>query len=47
MTNPIGRFHNIETGEIVDRELTDAEIADLYDVTSKTTTELNDPAGNK
>jgi len=29
MTNPIGRFHNVETGETVDRELTDAEYEDL------------------
>jgi hypothetical protein len=29
MTNPIGRFHNIETGEVIDRELTDAEVAEL------------------
>lgn len=29
MTNPIGRFHNVETGEVIDRELTDAECEDL------------------
>lgn len=29
MTNPIGRFHNVETGEIVDRELTDQEFEEL------------------
>ena len=29
MANPTARFHNIETGEILDRELTDAEVAEL------------------
>ena len=29
MTNPIGRFHNVETGEIIDRELTNAEYDEL------------------
>ena len=29
MTNPIGRFHNVETGKVIDRELTDAELDDL------------------
>jgi hypothetical protein len=29
MTNPIARFHNVETGEIIDRKLTDAEYEDL------------------
>jgi hypothetical protein len=29
MTNPKGRFHNVETGEVIDRELTDAELAQL------------------
>ena len=29
MTNPIGRFHNVETGEIVDRPLTNEELEDL------------------
>ena len=25
MTNPIMRIHDIETGEVIDREMTDAE----------------------
>ena len=25
MTNPMMRIHNVETGEVVDREMTDAE----------------------
>lgn len=29
MTNPTARFHNVETGEIIDRPLTDAEYEDL------------------
>ncbi len=29
MTNPIGRFHNVETGEIIDRELTNEELEEL------------------
>jgi uridine kinase len=29
MTNPIGRFHNVETGEVIDRELTNEELDDL------------------
>jgi hypothetical protein len=29
MTNPIGRFVNTQTGEVVDRELTDAEYNEL------------------
>ena len=28
MTNPIIRLHNIETNEVIDREMTDAEYAD-------------------
>jgi hypothetical protein len=27
MTNPMIRIHNVETGEIIDREMTDAEFA--------------------
>ena len=29
MTNPIGRFVNTQTGEVVDRELTDEEYNQL------------------
>jgi hypothetical protein len=29
MTNPMGRFHDITTGEVIDRELTDAEVKQL------------------
>jgi hypothetical protein len=29
MTNPIGRFHDVETGEVIDRELTDQELDEL------------------
>jgi hypothetical protein len=29
MTNPIGRFHDLTTGEIVDRELTNEEVKEL------------------
>lgn len=29
MTNPIVREHNQKTGEIIDREMTDAEVADM------------------
>lgn len=25
--NPIIRIHNVETGEVIDREMTDAEVA--------------------
>ena len=28
MANPMVRFHNTETGEIIDREMTDIEYAD-------------------
>ena len=28
MTNPITKIHNVQTGEIVEREMTDAEYAD-------------------
>ena len=28
MTNPIIKIHNAETGEVVEREMTDAEFAD-------------------
>ena len=34
MTNPIIRIHNVTTGEVVDREMTDAEVE----------AELNPPA---
>jgi len=41
MTNPIGRFHNAETGEVIDRPLTDSEYANLMNYeTEKTTSEL-------
>ena len=41
MTNPIGRFHNAETGEVIDRPLTDAEYADLTNAdTGKPTSQV-------
>lgn len=33
MTNPIIRIHNVETGEIVDREMTDAELQEMENPT--------------
>ena len=29
MTNPIARFHNVENGEIIDRELINQEVNEL------------------
>ena len=42
MTNPIGRFHDIETGEVIDRELTDAELKELTEPKAEIT-----PSGNQ
>lgn len=32
MSNPTGTFHNAETGETIERELTDEEIASMSDL---------------
>jgi hypothetical protein len=44
MTNLIGRFHNAETNEIIDRELTNEEFALLNDdkIEKKTENVKND-----
>ena len=39
MTNPIGRFHDLETNEIIDRELTNEEVALLENSQSEQKTE--------
>jgi hypothetical protein len=31
MSNPMMRIHNMETNEVIDREMTDAEYADYLD----------------
>jgi hypothetical protein len=33
MSNPIIRIHNIETNEVIDREMTDAEYAEFLNPT--------------
>jgi hypothetical protein len=33
MSNPIIRIHNIETDEVIDREMTDAEYAEFLNPT--------------
>ena len=38
MTNPIGRFHNLESGEVIDRQLTDAELQNLLRITDESST---------
>ena len=44
MTNPIGRFHNAETGEVIDRELTDEELQNLLRATEEKSTTSTRPA---
>jgi hypothetical protein len=33
MSNPMIRIHNVETGEIIDREMTDSEYAEYLNPT--------------
>lgn len=35
MTNPIVKIHNMETGEVIEREMTDAEL-EIYQETAAT-----------
>lgn len=34
MTNPIVKIHNMETGEVIEREMTDAEL-EIYEATAE------------
>ena len=40
MTNPIIREHNLDTDEVIDREMTDAEYADYVKVFEPTVEEI-------
>jgi hypothetical protein len=45
-TRPMMRIHNIETGEIIDREMTDAELAQ-YEADQVTNAELKQAEAQK